>query len=104
MSNWKKGKQLNKGQYIIESILPRSGSGFYYRAKDTKSSQLVTIKAINLFWKSANNAEELEEKLIQQAQQVANKCQNLYITHLYPEVFLEDNQAYMVMNYVEGLD
>lgn len=111
MSNWKKGKQLNNGQYVIESILPRSGTGFYYRAKDTKNAQLVTIKAINTFWRSPNdavgvqeNSEILEQKLIQQAQHIANNCQNPNIIHLYPQVFFEGEYSYMIMDYQEGLD
>lgn len=118
MSNWKKGKQLNNGQYIIESILPRSGTGFYYRAKDTKNFQLVTIKAINTFWRSFSesgrsqsgavrspeNEEILEQNLIQQAQHIANNCQNPNIINLYPQVFLEEEDSYMVMDYIEGID
>ena len=49
MSNWKKGTQLNNGQYIIESILLRSGYGLFYRARDTKTNQLVTINATKIF-------------------------------------------------------
>ncbi len=104
MSNWKKGKQLNNGQYVIESILPRSGSGFYYRAKDTKSAQLVTIKTINMFWQSQENGQISEQKLIQQAEQIANNCQNPHIINLYPQVFLEDEDSYMVMDYLHGAD
>jgi formylglycine-generating enzyme required for sulfatase activity len=111
MSNWKKGKQLNNGQYVIESILPRIGTGFYYRAKDTKNNQLVTIKAINTFWgsqsgsgRSPENEQILEQKLIQQAQHIANNCQNPNIIYLYPQVFLEGEDSYMVMDYLEGVD
>ncbi|MBL1210808.1 bifunctional serine/threonine-protein kinase/formylglycine-generating enzyme family protein [Geminocystis sp. GBBB08] len=104
MSNWKKGKQLNNGEYVIESILPRSGTGFYYRAKDTKNSQLVTIKAIDIFWREQENGEVLAQKLIQQAQQIANNCQNPNLINLYPQVFLEGKKFYMVMDYLEGID
>jgi eukaryotic-like serine/threonine-protein kinase len=111
MNNWKKGKQLNNGQYIIESILPRNGTGYYYRAKDIKNSQLVTIKAINTFWRSLNgearlleNSEILEQKLIQQAQNIANNCQNPNLIHLYPQVFFEGEYSYMIMDYLEGFD
>ncbi|MGI0479538.1 bifunctional serine/threonine-protein kinase/formylglycine-generating enzyme family protein [Geminocystis sp. CENA526] len=104
MSNWKKGLKLNNGQYVIESILLRSGTGFYYRAKDTTNSQLVTIKAIDIFWASREDKTDFEQKLIKQAQMVASKCSNPYIVKLYPQVFLEDNRAYMVMDYLDGVD
>ncbi|BAQ65951.1 bifunctional serine/threonine-protein kinase/formylglycine-generating enzyme family protein [Geminocystis sp. NIES-3709] len=104
MSNWKKGLKLNNGQYVIESILLRSGTGFYYRAKDTSNSQLVTIKATNIFWSSHEDKKNFEEKLIKQAQLIANKCSSPNIIKLYPEVFLENNRAYMIMDYLEGMD
>lgn len=104
MSNWKKGLKLNNGQFIIESILLRSGTGFYYRAKDTSNSQLVTIKATDIFWSSDEDKKGFEEKLIKQAQLIASNCANRYIIKLYPQVFLEGDRAYMVMDYLEGID
>lgn len=104
MSNWKKGKQLNNGQYIIESILPRSGTGFYYRAKDVKNSQLVTIKVTNTFWRSQKDAQIKEQKLIKQAQEIAKNCQNPNIINICPQVFFEGENSYMIMDYLEGID
>lgn len=104
MSNWKKGLKLNNGQYVIESILLRSGTGFYYRAKDTTNSKLVTIKAIDIFWSSQENKQEFQDNLIKQAQLVAKKCYSPHIIKLYPEVLLEENRAYMVMDYLDGVD
>lgn len=104
MSNWKKGLKLNNGQFIIESILLRSGTGFYYRAKNTTNSQLVTIKATDIFWSSDEDKNGFKEKLIKQAQFIASKCANPYIVKLYPQVFLENDRAYMVMDYLDGVD
>lgn len=104
MSNWKKGTQLNNDQYVIESILLRSGYGLFYRAKDTKIDQLVTINATKIFWRGKSNAQQLEKKLIQQAEDIAKKCHSPYIVTLKPTVFLEKDQAYMVMNYPQGID
>ena len=104
MSSWKKGKKLNNGQYIIESILLRSGYGLFYRAKETKTDQLVTIKATKIFWQQQENAQQLEKQFIQQATQIANKCQSPYLVKLYPQVFLEREHVYMVMDYPEGID
>ena len=104
MSNWKKGTTLNSDQYIIESILLRSGYGLFYRAKDIKTERLVTIIACKIFWQKQANAQQLQQKFISQAEKIAKKCQNPYIVRLYPEVFLEGNHAYMVMDYIEGVD
>ena len=104
MSNWKKGTTLNSNQYIIESILLRSGYGLFYRAKDINTERLVTIIACKIFWQKQANAEQLQQKFISQAKKIAKKCQSPYIVRLYPEVFLEGNQAYMVMDYIEGVD
>ena len=104
MSNWQKGTKLNNGQYIIESILLRSGYGLFYRAKETQTDQLVTINATKIFWRSKPNAKELEQKLIKQAEYIGQKCYSPYIVKLKPQVFQEQNQVYMVTDYLDGID
>ncbi len=101
MSNWKKGKQLNNGQYTIESILLRSGAGLAYRAKDNKTGKLVTIKVTKAVWRQQPNGKQLEAKLIQQATKIA-QCQHSYLIKLYPEVLIEEDRVFMVMDYLEG--
>jgi len=104
MSSWKKGKTLNNGQYIVESILLRGGSSLCYRAKDVKRDKLVTLKTTNVSKIMEAERGDLAEKLIKQAQLIAVKCQNPYLIKLYPQVFLEEDQAFMVMDYPEGID
>lgn len=103
MSNWKKGKQLNKGQYTIDSILLRAGAGLAYRAKDNKTGKLVTIKVVDATWRKQPNGAEVEQKLIAQAKKMA-ECQHPSLVKLYPEVGMEENSVYMVMDYPEGED
>lgn len=104
MSSWKKGKTLNNGQYIVESILLRGGSNLCYRAKDVKRDKLVTIKSTNISQIMEAERGDLAEKLIKQAQSLAVKCESPYLVKLYPQVFLEEDQAFMVMDYPEGVD
>lgn len=104
MSSWKKGKTLNNGQYIVESILLRGGSSLCYRAKDVKRDKLVTLKTTNVSKIMEAERGDLAEKLIKQAQSVALKCQSPCLVKLYPQVFLEDDQAFMVTDYPEGVD
>ena len=103
MSNWKKGKQLNDGQYTIESILLRSSVGLAYRAKENQTGRLVIIKVANPAWRRQNNGADIETKLIQQAIQIAN-CHHPYLVNLDPEVANEGEQLYMIMDYLEGED
>ncbi|GAB4320526.1 bifunctional serine/threonine-protein kinase/formylglycine-generating enzyme family protein [Cyanobacterium aponinum AL20118] len=104
MSSWKKGKKLNNGQYIVESILLRGGSSPCYRARDVKRDMLVTLKTTYVTKIMEAERGDLAEKLIKQAQQVAQRCQSPCLIKLYPHVFLEDDLAYMVMDYPEGND
>jgi len=66
MSSWKKGKTLNNGQYIVESILLRGGSSLCYRAKDVKRDKLVTLKTTNVSKIMEAERGDLAEKLIKQ--------------------------------------
>lgn len=104
MSSWKKGKTLNNGQYIVESILLRGGSNLCYRAKDVKRDKLVTLKSTNIAKIMEAEKGDLAEKLIKQAQSLALKCEHPSLVKLYPQVFLEEDQAFMVMDYPEGVD
>lgn len=104
MSSWKKGKKLNHGQYVVESILLRGGSSLCYRARDVKRDMLVTLKTTDVTKIMEAERGDLAEKLIKQAQQVAQRCQSPCLIKLYPHVFLEDDLAYMVMDYPEGND
>ena len=95
MSHWKKGKQLNNGQYIIDSMLPRGGSGLVYKARIQDTGQLVVLKTIPIDYAKK------QEQLVRQAIRIAN-CHHPNLVKLYPQVFQEDELWYMVMEYVEG--
>lgn len=104
MANWKKGTQLNKGQYVIESMLLRASSGLAYKVKDKKTNQSVTIRTVNLI--NPNKDKEKAEKqqdLITQAIRVAN-IHHPNLVKIQPQVFEEDNRLYMVMEHIEGMD
>lgn len=103
MANWKKGKQLNNGQYVIESISLRSGAGVAYKAREVVTGNLVTIKAIEKIWHNHPQGEDLEQKLTKQAVKIS-RCGHPYLVKVYSQVLQEDNQVYMVMDYLDGDD
>lgn len=103
MSNWKKGKQLNNGQYVIESMSLRGGAGMIYRAKEIANGKLVAIQATPKVWKNQPHSQDLEMKLVQQAERMA-RCQHPYLVTIEPYVLEEEDIVYMVMDYLEGDD
>ena len=103
MSHWKKGKQLNNGQYIIDGILLRSGSGLSYKARVKDTGKLVVVKTIQNTGQNQLEYAKKQEQLIKQAIKIAN-CHHPNLVKLDPQVFQGDEQWYMVMEYVEGKD
>lgn len=99
METWKKGKQLNNGQYIIESMSLRGGRGIAYKAMDTTRGKVVSVKATPKVWQNP----EIEKKIVQQAINIA-RCNHSSLVKVYPEVFHENSLVYMVMEYIEGDD
>ncbi|MBF2056391.1 MAG: SUMF1/EgtB/PvdO family nonheme iron enzyme [Cyanobacterium sp. T60_A2020_053] len=103
MSNWKKGKQLNHGQYVIESMSLRGGAGIAYRAKEIANGKLVTIQTTPKVWQGQPHSQDLELKLVKQAEKIA-RCQHPHLVKIEPYVLQEDEIVYMVMDYLEGDD
>lgn len=97
MKNWKKGTKLNKEQYVIESMLLKATGGIAYKALDLKNNHSVTLKTIG----DSNNpiSEEETQQIIKLAE-----CQHPNLLRLEPQVFQEDNQAYLVMEFIQGED
>ncbi len=103
MSHWKKGKQLNNGQYTIDGILLRSGSGLSYKARVNDTGELAVIRIIENTWQNQQEYPQKQEQLIKQAIKIAN-CHHPNLVKLDAQVFQGDEQWYMVMEYVEGED
>ena len=98
MINWKKGTQLNQGQFVIQSI-----QGFStYKAINRKNNQLVTIKTISTDDSEQQNKASSQEK-IKQLIKISN-CRHPNLVKVYPQLFNDYNQTYLVMEYVQGKD
>ncbi len=103
MSNWKKGKLLNNGQYTIESILLRDGAGLAYRGKDNQTGKLVTIRVTDAPWREKSNGREIEAKLVEQALKIC-QCQHPYLIKIHPEIGREEDKIYIITDYLQGQD
>ncbi len=103
MSSWKKGKELNNGQYIIESIVLKGSSGFVYRAKDNQTGNLISIRLVKNIWQNQPNSQEKKDQVFKELLKLAN-CHHPNLVKLYPDLYQEDNQWYVVMDYADGED
>lgn len=97
MSNWHKGTQINQARYIIESF-----EGSIYKARDQKNHQLVAIKTI-LTSNSPHQKQQISSEQIKQLIKISN-CHHPNLIKLYPQVFQDYNQSYIIMEYIWGQD
>ncbi len=113
----KPGTLLQGGRYRIIDTLGQGGFGITYRAEQVMAHRTVCIKeffpkqyynrdsessVISLG--SASNAETMarfKQKFIKEAQTIASLDHN-NIIHIY-DVFEENNTAYYVMEYIDGM-
>jgi serine/threonine protein kinase len=45
--HWQQGKELDRGQYIVEKYLGSGGFGVTYQVKEQRSGKLFTLKTLN---------------------------------------------------------
>ena len=83
------------GRFSLQARLGRGGMGEVYRAYDTKLKRLVALKRIV----SAPD-DQYRERLWAEAQ-YASRLNDSRIAAVY-DMFEEDNQIFLVMEYVEG--
>lgn len=102
MSNWKKGTQLNNGQYIIESMLLKATGSLAYKAMDKKNGKLVTIKTMTQANYTQSN-QEISQEQTKQIIKIAN-CHHPNLVKLDPQILKDQDQYYIVMEYIEGED
>ncbi len=86
------------GDYIIGNLIGRGGYGEVYKAKHRYLDKLACIKII----RSDHQSEELKNALWKEAR-VLNKLDNEHIVRLQT-LTIENDQIYMIMDYVDGGD
>src|SRR5262249_40380465 len=83
------------GRFHIEARLGAGGMGEVYRARDTTLRRLVAIK------RTRRAASETDRKRFLHEGQRASALNHPGIAAIY-DVFTEDGEVYLVMEYVEG--
>lgn len=117
MQQLKTGSTLQNGKYKIEKVLGQGGFGITYLARHTMLDTLVAIKeffpkdfcdrddATNHVTLGISNTAELVDKLktkfIKEAKNIA-KLHHPNIVSIQ-DIFEENNTAYYIMGYIEGL-
>lgn len=88
------------GKYEILSVLGRGGMGVVYKARDPHIDRIVAIKTI------ATDGDQTEEDLLSRLRQEARSAGRLHHPHIVTifDFGHDDGLAYIVMEFVEGLN
>lgn len=115
MQQLKQGATLQNGKYKIEKVLGQGGFGITYLAIQTVLGNKVAIK--ELFMQGVNNRQDgmvtvsnnanrnlcvhQKRKFVKEAQRIAG-LNNKHIVKVH-DMFEENNTAYYVMDYIDGV-
>ncbi|MER3433934.1 MAG: serine/threonine protein kinase [Leptolyngbya sp. ERB_1_1] len=94
------GKTLSNGKYTLQEEIGQGGFGVTYRAIHHFLDQTVVIKTLNESLRSERNFAELQRKFRDEARRLAS-CVHPNIVRV-SDFFIEDDRAYMVMDYIPG--
>lgn len=94
------GKTLQGGKYTLEEELGRGGFGITYKATHQLLGQTVVIKTLNPALHHHREFESFQEKFQDEARRLA-LCVHPHIVRV-SDFFTEDQQSYMVMEYIPG--
>mgnify|MGYP002777174776 CR=1 FL=1 len=94
------GKTLQAGKYTLDQELGRGGFGITFKATHHFLQQIVVIKTPNEALHSDPQFADYQRKFQDEARRLA-LCVHPNIVRV-SDFFLEDNQAYMVMDYIPG--
>lgn len=100
MSYWKVGHLIQRGKYVIEKVLGAGGAGVTYRAKDTKTGNVVAIKTLNSMIQAQPDFTKHQERFIQEAFRLA-KSSHPHVIRV-DDVCQEAELWCMVMEYIDG--
>ncbi|MBW4443479.1 MAG: serine/threonine protein kinase [Plectolyngbya sp. WJT66-NPBG17] len=94
------GKTLSNGKYTLQSEIGQGGFGVTYKAIHHFLDQTVVIKTLNESLRSERNFPDLQRKFQDEARRLAS-CVHPNIVRV-SDFFIEDDRAYMVMDYIPG--
>ena len=98
--NLKAGVVLQKGKYIIDSILGQGGFGITYRAIDNQFNQIVVLKTLNESLRQHQDFAKFQRQFMAEAHLLAN-FQHPNIVNVW-DFFKEEQLVFMVMDYIPG--
>lgn len=99
-SYWKVGYAIQRGRYVLDKVLGAGGAGITYRAKDTKTDEVVAIKTLNATIQAQPDFTKHQERFIQEAFRLA-KCSHPHVIQV-DDVCQEGELWCMVMEYIDG--
>lgn len=94
------GKTLSNGKYTLQQEIGQGGFGVTYKAIHHFLDQTVVIKTLNESLRSERNFPDLQRKFQDEARRLAS-CVHPNIVRV-SDFFIEDDRAYMVMDYIPG--
>jgi serine/threonine protein kinase len=100
MSYWKVGHIIQNGKYVIDKVLGAGGAGVTYRAKDTKTENLVAIKTLNAMIQAQPDFSKHQERFVQEAFRLA-KSSHPHVIRV-DDVCKEGELWCMIMEYING--
>lgn len=94
------GKTISNGKYTLQEEIGRGGFGITFKALHHYLDQTVVIKTLNEALKAERNFADLQRKFRDEARRLA-ACVHPNIVRV-SDFFIEDDRAYMVMDYIPG--
>ena len=94
------GKTLSNGKYTLQEEIGQGGFGVTFKAVHHFLDQTVVIKTLNESLRSQPNFADFQRKFQDEARRLAS-CIHPNIVRV-SDFFIEDDRAYMVMDYIPG--
>ncbi len=87
-------------RYVLEEIIGQGGIGVVYKAKHTLMNRTVAIKML----RSESMKDERNRQRFQQEAQAISSMNHPNIVSVFDFGFTKDNDAFLVMDYLDGQD
>ena len=94
------GKTLSNGKYTLQEAIGQGGFGITFKAVHHFLDQTVVIKTLNESLRSQPDFADFQRKFQDEARRLAS-CIHPNIVRV-SDFFIEDDRAYMVMDYIPG--
>lgn len=94
------GKTISNGKYTLQEEIGHGGFGVTFKAIHHYLDQIVVIKTLHESLKAERNFADFQRKFRDEARRLA-ACVHPNIVRV-SDFFIEDDRAYMVMDYIPG--